>query len=136
MWKLPADFSTAIEKGLHHLTTDLKESTSPPLPFQISVNPSKNHLRAAFQEKNSINWTNLLKGRMSHRWQQFTTAHVRSKKLDLRAQEWGPKLITSLWDHSLRIWQFRNDAFHGDANTQVKRYKLEELNREKTQTRT
>jgi hypothetical protein len=53
------------------------------------------------------------------------------KKLDLRAQEWGPKFITALWDHSLRIWQFCNDAFHGDANTQVKRYKLEELKREK-----
>jgi hypothetical protein len=125
MWKLPADFWTAIEKGLRHLTPDLKESTRPPLPFQISVNPSRNHLRAAFQE-----------GRMSHRWQQFATAHVRSKKLDLWAQEWGPKFITELWDHSLRIWQFRNDVIHGDANTQVKRYKLVELEREKVQTRT
>jgi hypothetical protein len=73
---------------------------------------------------------------MSHRWKQFATTHVRSKKLDVRAQEWGPKFITALWDHSLRIWHFRNDAFHGDTNTQVKRYKLEELEREKTQTRT
>jgi hypothetical protein len=55
------------------------------------------------------------------------------KKLDLRAQEWGHKFITVLWEHSLRIWHFRNDAFHGDKNTQVKRYKLEELEREKTQ---
>jgi hypothetical protein len=135
MWRLPADFWTAIEKGLHHPPSDLKESTSPTLPFQISGNPIRNHLRAPFQEQNSIKWTNLLKGRMSHRWQQFATAHVRSKKLDLRAQEWGPKFITALWDHSLRIWHFRNDAFHGDANTQVKRYKLEELEREKTQIR-
>jgi hypothetical protein len=72
---------------------------------------------------------------MSHRWQQFATPHIRSKKLDLRAQEWGPKLITALWDHSLQIWHFRNDAFHGDTNTQVKRYKLEEIEREKTQLR-
>jgi hypothetical protein len=73
---------------------------------------------------------------MSHRWQQCATAHVRSKKLDLRAQEWGPKFITALWEHSLRIWQFRNDIFHGYASAQVKRYKLEELEQEKTQTRT
>jgi hypothetical protein len=79
MWRLPADFWTAIEKGLHHLPIDLNESTSPTLPFQISVNLIRNHLRAAFQEQNSIKWTNLLKGRMSHRWQQFATAHVRSK---------------------------------------------------------
>jgi hypothetical protein len=135
MWRLPAKFWTALEKGLHHLPRDLKESTIPTLPFQISVNPIRNHLRAAFQEKNSIKWMNLLKGRMSHRWQQFATAHVRSKKLDLRAQEWGPKFITALWDHSLQIWHFHNDAFHGDANTKVKRYKLEELKRGKTQLR-
>jgi hypothetical protein len=73
---------------------------------------------------------------MSHRWQQFASAHIRSKKLDLRAQEWVPKFITALWDNSLQIWQFRNDAFHGDANAQFKRYKLEELEREKTHTRT
>jgi hypothetical protein len=41
----------------------------------------------------------------------------------------GPKFITALWDHSLRIWHFRNDAFHRDTNTQVKHYKLEELER-------
>jgi hypothetical protein len=76
MWRLPADFWTAIEKGLHHLPSDLEESTSPTLPFQISVNPIRNHLRAAFQEQKSIKWTNLLKGCMSHRWQQFATAHV------------------------------------------------------------
>jgi hypothetical protein len=68
---------------------------------------------------------------MSHRWQQFTTAHVRAKKLDLRAQEWGPKFMTALWDHSLQILHFQNDAFHGDTNTQAKRCKLEELERRK-----
>jgi hypothetical protein len=79
MWRLPADFWTAIEKGVHHLPSDLNELTSPELPLQISVNPIRNHLRVAFQEQNSIKWTSLLKGRMSHRWQQFATAHVRSK---------------------------------------------------------
>jgi hypothetical protein len=69
MWRLPEDFWTAIEKGLHHLPSDLIESTSPTLPFQISVNPIMNHLRAAFQKQNSIKCTTLLKGRMSHRWQ-------------------------------------------------------------------
>jgi hypothetical protein len=32
-----------------------------------------------------------------------------------------------------QIWHFRNAAFHGEANTQVKHYKLEELERKKTQ---
>jgi hypothetical protein len=37
----PEDFWKAIETGLHHLPTDLKESTSPPLTFQISVKPKQ-----------------------------------------------------------------------------------------------
>jgi hypothetical protein len=65
---------------------------------------------------------------------QVAAIHHRTrplKKLDLRAQESGTKFVTSMWYQSLRIWQFRNDAFHGDANTQVKCYKLEELEQEK-----
>ena len=135
MWHLPADFWTAMEKGIQHLSHDTQESTSPPLPFQTSVNPIRNHLRAAFKEQSTIKWTNIYKGRLSHKWQQFATAHVRSKRLNLRAQEWGPKFVTALWDHSLPIWQFRNDAFHADTNAQVKRYKLEELERERTRLR-
>ena len=135
MWRFPADFWTAMEKGLQHLSQDTKESTSPALPFQTSINQIRNHLRAAFHEQNSIKWMNLLKGRLSHKWQQCVTAHVRSKKLNLCAQEWGPKFDIAMWDHSLRICQFRNDAFRGDTNTQVKRYKLEELEREKSRLR-
>jgi hypothetical protein len=47
----------------------------------------------------------------------------------------GPKFITAMWDHSLRIWQFCNDAFHADKNARVKHYKLEEIEREKTRLR-
>jgi hypothetical protein len=69
---------------------------------------------------------------------QVAAIHQRTrplKKLDLGAQEWGPNFVTAMWDHSLRIWQFRNDAFRVDANTRVKRYKLEELEQGKTRLR-
>jgi hypothetical protein len=135
MWRLPADFWTAIEKGIQHLSQDTHNSTSPPLSFKISVYPIRNHLRAAFKEQNSIKWMNIYNGRLSHKWQQFATGRVRSKRLDFRAQEWGPKFVTAMWDHSLRIWQFRNDAFHADTNAQIKCYKLEELERGETRLR-
>jgi hypothetical protein len=135
MWHLPADFWKVIEKGIHHLSQDTQESISPPLPFQISVNPITNHLRAAFKEQNSIKWTNIYKGRVSYKWQKFSTAHVCLKGLNLRAQEWGPKFATAMWDHSLRIWQFHNDAFHSDTHAQIKHYKLEEPERYKTRLR-
>jgi hypothetical protein len=99
-----------------------KNNPAPTLP--MSVNPIRNHLRAAFKEQTSIKWMNIHKGRLSHKWQQFSTHHVRSKKINLRAQEWGPKFVTAMWDHSLRIWKFHNDAFHADTNAQVKSYKL------------
>jgi hypothetical protein len=67
MWRLPADFWTAIEKGIQHLSQDNQESTIPPLPFQISVNPIRNHLREAFKEQNSIKWTDIYRGRLSHK---------------------------------------------------------------------
>jgi hypothetical protein len=37
----------------------------------------------------------------------------------------------AMWDHSLWICQFCNDALHWGINTQVKRYKLQELGRGK-----
>jgi hypothetical protein len=78
-----SDFWKAIEKRIQHLSQDTQEPPSPPLPLQIAVDPIRNHLRAAIKEQNSINWTNIYKGRLSHKWQQFATAHVRSKRLDL-----------------------------------------------------
>jgi hypothetical protein len=53
--------------------------------FTISnfIQPNQQSLRAAFKEQNSINWTNIYKGRLSHKWQKFATAHVRSRRLDL-----------------------------------------------------
>jgi hypothetical protein len=77
----------------------------------------------------------IYKGRLSHKWQQFSTAHVRSERLDLRAQEWTPKFVTARWDHYLIILQFHNDAFNADTNAQVKKYKLEESERERTRIR-
>jgi hypothetical protein len=133
MWRLPADFWKSIEKGLHHLPSDLKESMIPTLPFQISVDPIRNHLRAAFQETNSIKWMNLLKGRMSHRWQQFAMAHVRSKNSTYGHNNGAPNSSLLCGTIPFEYGIFANDAFHGDANTQVKRYKLEELERKKTQ---
>jgi hypothetical protein len=76
-------------------------------------------LRSLQKQQNSIKWTSIYKGRMSYKWKQFATARVRSRQLELRAQEWGPKFVTSMWDHSLQILKVRNDAFHADTHAQV-----------------
>jgi hypothetical protein len=103
MWRLPADFWTAMEKGLQHLIRGTQEYTSPSLPLKTTFNPIQSHICAAFQEQNSIQWMNIFKGRLSHTWQQLATAHFRLKRFNLRAEEWGPKFVTAMWAHSLWI---------------------------------
>jgi hypothetical protein len=120
----PADFWTAIEKVIQHLSQEYtQESTSPPLPFQMSVNKIRNHLRAAFKEQNSIKWTDKhLQGSSVPQVAAICQSACPLETAENSSQQCGTT-------HSLRIWQFRNDEFHVDTNAQVKCYKLEELER-------
>jgi hypothetical protein len=36
-------------------------------------------------------------------------------------------MILSLWDHMLRLWQYRNNALHEDDSTRVAQFKIEAL---------
>jgi hypothetical protein len=77
----------------------------------------------------------VLEGRISTWWQDYVTAHLKATKSHLKADEWATKFVAALWEHTLRIWQYRNDAFHADSEVQTKRYKLEALGRNKAQIR-
>jgi predicted nucleic acid-binding Zn-ribbon protein len=39
-------------------------------------------------------------------------------------------MILALWDHMLRLWQYRNNDFHEDGSTRVAQFKIEALDRE------
>jgi predicted nucleic acid-binding Zn-ribbon protein len=39
-------------------------------------------------------------------------------------------MILALWDHMLRMWQYRNNALHKDDSTRVARFKIEALDRD------
>jgi hypothetical protein len=135
VWHLPNDFWISMEKGVVHTTTHAGTTNTVPLPFAISTDPGRMQLRGAFKERSKIGWLNVLKGRLSTRWQDFVTAHLKAIKSRFKADEWAANFVAALWEHTLRIWQNRNDAFHVDNEAQTKRYKLEALGRNKSQLR-
>jgi hypothetical protein len=92
-------------------------------------------LREAFKEQSKKGWINVLNGRLSTRWRDYVASHLKSTKSRLKANEWAAKFVAAMWKHTLRIWKYRNDAFHADNEAQTKRYKVEALGRNKPQLR-
>jgi hypothetical protein len=39
-------------------------------------------------------------------------------------------MIQSLWDHMLRIWQYRNDALHKNDTKKMAQFKVEAMDRD------
>jgi hypothetical protein len=56
---------------------------------------------------------------------------MNAKGIKLKMQEWAPKRTNALWDHTTRLWQFRNDAVHSRDTNQVAQFKIDALEREK-----
>jgi hypothetical protein len=108
--------------------------TIPPVPFQTSVNPIRNHLRAAFKQHNSIKWTNgSLQGKLVMQVATICRGKCPLKTIEPMSPIMGSNIrhITMGQPPMDTVWQFRKDAFNSDSNAQVKRYKLEELEQEK-----
>jgi hypothetical protein len=135
VWHLPNDFSTAMEKGVAHITNHEGTANNSPLPFTVSTHPGRMQLWEESKQQSKIEWINMLKGRLSVQWQDYVTAHLKATNSRLKADEWATKFVTALWEHTLRIWQLKNDAFHADNEVQTKLYKLEALGGNKAQTR-
>jgi hypothetical protein len=128
-WKLPNEFWTAMEKGLHKYTRNPKggaiNTTFPP-----TYDKRRNHLKLAFREQYKIGWDNLFKGWMGRQWIEYVKQHIHNENIKLQAQEWAPKMILALWDHMLRLWQYRNHDLHKDDSKRVAQFKVEVLDRD------
>jgi hypothetical protein len=112
VWHPPNDFWIATEKGMAHTTTHAGMTNKATPPFVIVTHPGRMQLQEAFKEQSKIGCKNLLKYRLSTRWQVFVAAHLKSTKLHLKSDEWAAKFVAAPWDHNLHIWQYRNGAFH------------------------
>jgi hypothetical protein len=61
----------------------------------------------------------------------YTPQHLAAKGIKLKMQEWAPKLINAIWDHTTRLWHYRNDAVHSRDNKHAAQFKITALEREK-----
>jgi hypothetical protein len=97
-WNLPTDFWIALEKGVAHTTHHAGTTIDTPLLFTISINPGCMELREAFKHQIKITWINVLKERLSTRWQDYVASHLKLKKSRLKADEWTEKFVAELWE--------------------------------------
>jgi hypothetical protein len=96
-----------------------------------TFNNPRNPLRQAFREQDRIGWSSLFKGRVATQWKVYTEQHLKAKGIKLKMQEWAPKLINTMWDHTTRLWRYRNDVLHIRDSKQVAQFKINALEREK-----
>jgi hypothetical protein len=61
----------------------------------------------------------------------YTAQHLNAKGIKLNMQEWTPKLVNVMWDHTTRLWHSRNDAVHSRYTKQVSQFKIDALERDK-----
>jgi uncharacterized protein with von Willebrand factor type A (vWA) domain len=66
---------------------------------------------------------------MGRQWIKYANQHIHNENIKLKASDWAPKLIQELWDHMLRLWQYRNDALHKNDMNKVAQFKVESMDR-------
>jgi hypothetical protein len=131
-WKMHPDFWNALEKGLQHYTRNASQNNKgASAPFPGTFNNPRNLLRQAFIEQHETGWSGMFKGRIATQWKVYTAQHLNAKGIKLKMQEWVQKLINAMWDHTLRLWYYRNDAVHSRDTNQVDKFKIDALEREK-----
>jgi hypothetical protein len=128
-WKLPNDFWTAMEKGLNGYTHALKGGAIT-TSFPRTYDNIRNHFKLVFREQDTIGWDNLIKGRMGRQWIEYVKQHIENENIQLKATEWAPNMIQALWDHMLRLWQYRNEALHENHMNKAAQFKVEALDRD------
>jgi hypothetical protein len=67
---------------------------------------------------------------MGRQWIDYVKQHIQNENIKLQAKEWTSKMIHTLWDHMLQLWQYRNDALHEDDTKRVAQFKVEALDRD------
>jgi hypothetical protein len=130
--KMPPDFWTTIEKGLQHNTRNASQNNkgaAAPLPG--TLNNPHNLLIQAFREQDGIGWSGMFKGRIATQWKVYTAQHMNAKGITLKMQEWSPKFIKAMWEHTTCLWHYRSNAVHSRDTKQVAQFKIDALEREK-----
>jgi hypothetical protein len=106
-----------------------KDRTIPTTPLSATWNRERNTLKSAYHAQSNISWENLVKGRIAQEWAHSMETNYANQGYKLKARDWAPKCIVALWEHTQRVWKFRNSIYHADQNGRIARYKREEQQR-------
>jgi hypothetical protein len=94
-WKLPNNFWTAMEKGVHGYTCNSKGGAIK-TKFPPTYDSRRNHLKLACREQDTIGWENLIKGGMGRQWISYVKQRIQNENIKLQAKEWAQKMILAL----------------------------------------
>jgi hypothetical protein len=128
-WKLPNDVWIAMEKELSGYTR-APNGGAIATPFPTTYKNRRNQLKLTFRKQDMIGWDNLIKGQMGRQWIEYVKQHIHNDNIKLKASDWAPKMIQTLWDHMLRLWQYRNDALHENDMKKVAQFKVDAMDRD------
>jgi peptide deformylase len=67
---------------------------------------------------------------MGRHWIKYVKQHIQNENIKLKASDWAPKIIQSLWDHMLWLWQYQIDALHENDMKKVAQFKVEAMDRD------
>jgi hypothetical protein len=73
----------------------------------------------------------MFKGRIATQWKVYIAQHMNAKEIKLKMQECAPKFINAMWEHTTRLWHYRNNAIHSRDTNQVAQLKIDALEIEK-----
>jgi hypothetical protein len=99
-------------------------------PFLVTWNIEINAWKSAHDAQSKIGWENVVKGRIAQEWIQFMEIHYRNQGYKNKASDWAPKSSGALWEHTQRVWKFRNSIYHADQNGQIARCRREDQQRQ------
>jgi hypothetical protein len=128
------DIWAAIDHGIEFFNRYQERKDTPRYipPFLRTLRPREILLNDAFAAQSKIGWGNFLKGIITQKWSKLLRP---KRKQDIR-EAFEQSLIKSIWQQSVRQWDFRNEESHIDETRSVAEYKqhaLEENIREKYQ---
>jgi hypothetical protein len=124
-WSIHQDTWFTIEHGLQHFArhSSKDDHSCPQPPFGPSLRANHAVLNNAAASQTSIGRHNFTKGRISKEWSK-----LRSKSIvPYVATTYERATSRALWNHSYRLWIFRNNEDHKNDNRSVAKYKQKEL---------
>jgi hypothetical protein len=108
---IPLDIWNTIEHGLQYFNNHQGRKYKPRHipPINGSFLPRDILLNDAFALQFKIGWRHFFKGRISNKWGILLTPKIKTDVM----KAFERAMITSLWIHSLQLWEFiNNDESH------------------------